>query len=370
MTHSKDNHDWPGRQRLRPDGGTPGLPAGSVALARSSAESGLMSHRQADRIHLIAHAGPAHNDLRAFGFRSGSEYLRFIRARLPANFRLTCCRRLLEAAEDEWHGGRCDDAARIRDLQEAISDPSTLALVAVNGGAYFSRILPHVDFSPLSRRRRALYAVGFSELSTLVNVVASYRCGRGLYWLCPNYLVWKLRPRRLALRAFEEFWRLLPEVLAGRTPQHAQHLHLGPIRAELVSGRVRAGRINLIGGCLSVLAAVLAGAVGRRLRPEGKWLFIEDIQEVPYRVDRHLAAFKVAGWFERIAGLLVGDFHTTEADVQPAVLELLRFHLPRDRKLPIAVTRDFGHVWPMVPVWLGRPLRLEVQGRRLSISAD
>jgi len=323
-----------------------------------------------DRVHLLAHAGPAHDDLRALGLQSGAEYLRFVRAHLAPNLRLTCSSRLLEAVEDEWHGGRRDDAARIRDLQEAINDPSTLALVAANGGAYFSRILAHIDFSPLSRRRRALYAIGFSELSTLVNVVASYRCGRGLYWLCPNYLVWKLRPRRRALAAFAEFWRLLPEVLAGRTPRQAKYLRFGAISAELVSGRVRAGRINLIGGCLSVLAAVLAGAVGRRLQPEGKWLFIEDIEEVPYRVDRHLAAFKVAGWFERIAGLLVGDFHTKEADVQPAVLELLRFHLARGRKLPIAVTRDFGHVWPMVPVWLGRPLRLEVCGRRLSISPD
>ena len=128
------------------------------------------------------------------------------------------------------------------------------------------------------------------------------------------------------------------------------------------------GMVRLIGGCLAVLAAVLAGSVGRRLRPRNKWLFIEDIQEAPYRIDRHLAALKLAGWFDRIAGVLVGDFHTQEADTQNAVLELLRFHLPPERRLPIVTTRCFGHVWPLVPVPVNQPLRLSVRRREVVLS--
>jgi muramoyltetrapeptide carboxypeptidase LdcA involved in peptidoglycan recycling len=85
-------------------------------------------------------------------------------------------------------------------------------------------------------------------------------------------------------------------------------------------------------------------------------------------VDRYLAALQFAGWFERIAGVLVGDFHTKDQDQQAAVLELLPYHVPRGRKLPIVKTRSFGHVWPMSPVMINRPLEMRVDGTAVAIA--
>ena len=125
--------------------------------------------------------------------------------------------------------------------------------------------------------------------------------------------------------------------------------------------------MRLAGGCLSVLAAVAGGAIGARIRPRrGQWLMIEDIKETPYRVDRMLATLKIAGWFEQAGGVLVGDFVSGHTDTQPAVLELLPYHVPR-RDLPIVTTRSFGHIWPMVPVPVNKPLAVHVRGRRVEI---
>ncbi len=268
-----------------------------------------------------------------------------------------------DAVEDQYRGGRRDDAARIRDLQDALDDPSTLAIVAAAGGAYVSRILPRLDFSPLANRKTPLWALGFSEMTNFVNLVASYRGGRGLYWLCPNYLAWKIKPRTQARAAFAEFWRTLPFVLEDRTPPAVEHLALGTVGGRLARGRVESGPIRLVGGCLSVLVAMLAGRLGKRLRPAGRWLAIEDVGEAPYRIDRHLATLKTAGWFDRVAGVLVGAYHAKGQDQIPAVLELLRYHTPSDRRLPIVTTRAFGHVWPMTPLELNRRLLLHVHGR-------
>lgn len=320
------------------------------------------------RIHLIAHANPAAKDVKRFRFSDTQQYLDFIRAHLPAPLRLTCSPKLFEAVEDQSRGGRRDDAARIRDLQDALDDPDTRAIVAAAGGAYFSRLLPHLDFSALAKRRTPLWTLGFSEMTNFVNVVASYPGGRGLYWLCPNYLGWKIKPLARARAAFAEFWQALPHVLDGRVPAANDQLVFGSIDGTLIGGAIHAGPIRLVGGCLSVLVAMLAGPLGRRLKPDGRWLAIEDIGETPYRIDRHLATLKLAGWFERVAGVLLGAFHENGADQIPAVAELLNYHLPAARRLPVVTSRCFGHRWPMRPLAINRPLMLSVRGRRVTIA--
>lgn len=329
------------------------------------------------RIHLISHAGSALKDIARFGLPDAAALLALARRHLPDGWRLTAKRRFFEVADDEAHGGRHDDDARVADLNDALRDPQTAAIVAANGGAYFSRILPRLDFSALSRRRRPLWCFGFSEMTTLVNVIAGYRQGRGVYWLCPNYLAWKIRPREHAVRAFADFFRALPLWMgkwnrsghrAGGDANDgaADGFPTPVISGRVVRGRATSGTVRLVGGCVSVLAAMVGSPLARRLPIRGRWLSIEDVNEAPYRVDRCLAALKMAGWFERLAGVLVGNFHTAEVDQQAAVVDTLRYHAPPE--MPIVATRDFGHVWPMSALLLNRPLQLEVDGRSVRIS--
>jgi muramoyltetrapeptide carboxypeptidase len=97
-------------------------------------------------------------------------------------------------------------------------------------------------------------------------------------------------------------------------------------------------------------------------------LALEDIKETPYRIDRFLAALKIAGWFDRCAGVLVGDFCSGQTDTQPAVLELLRYHLPDPLHTPVVTTRSFGHIWPLAPVPINRPLRLDLRRSKVCIA--
>lgn len=355
--------------------------------------------RQPDRIHLLAHANPLARDITRFGFGELREYTEFITRQVPRGYRVTFSQRVFEAEEDVPRGGRRDDAERIRDLQHALDDPRTAAIVALAGGAYFGRILPHLKFDALKRRRAPLWVMGFSEMTTLVNIVASFPCGRGLYWLCPNYLAWKIDPPEAARAAFAEFWTMLPAVMGngnargdsvglsqpaatrGRAAAAdrsatapptgaARFRHLravdAPIRGELVAGKITGRRARIIGGCLSVLTATLPGLRG--VRPAGAWLAIEDLKEEPYRIDRYLATLKLAGWFEKLAGVIVGDFHTASEDLQATVVEYLRFHLAKGSETPIVVTRDVGHVWPMSPLPINSAIRVFPEGRRVVFS--
>lgn len=324
------------------------------------------------RVHFICPAGPIARDLERFGVRDAREYLAFMRGCIPDSIRWTARSRFFSEVEDEQRGGRRDDEARIRDLQAALDDPAVAAIVAARGGAYLTRILPHIDFSALAGRGRPLAVFGFSELTTLVNLVATYPRGRGVYWLCPNFLAWKIKPLARAKEAIREFGRILAQFVTNDTAYFAGHgkavrrdlLPLHDVSGEVALGRVKKnGRAPIIGGCLSVLAATAGTPLFRRVQPDGCWLALEDIHEAPYRIDRYLATLKLLGWFERVAGILIGDFHAEEqSDQRRAVLELLRFHLPSRRPPPVVLTRDFGHTWPILPVPIGRPVRVGVRG--------
>lgn len=321
-----------------------------------------------NRIHLLIHANPAGKDLARFGFVEPDEYLAYIRGQLFSDYKLTFTRELFDSYENEATGGRTDDALRIRDLNQALKDPSTAAIIALSGGGYLSRLLPHLNFSPLRERKSPLLLTGFSEITSLVNLVASYPCGRGLYWLCPNYLAWKLNPAEHARAAFAEFWRVLPRLIAGEALD-GRYLPDGRVEGAVAGGSPKSGTIRVVGGCLSILAALVGGKLFSRVPLKGRWLLIEDVNEAVYRIDRYLAALKIAGWFEQIAGIIVGNFHLREIpDQTPAVVELLKYHLPPQRKLPVLTTPALGHVWPMAPLPINRPLQLEVSGRKFAIS--
>ncbi len=329
----------------------------------------------APRIHVGTWANPLDKDLPRFGAASLDEYLHRIAAALPSPFRLTCSRSVLRTTERPERGGRDDDDERVRDLAEALDDPRTRAVVALSGGGWMSRLLPRLDLSVLRRRRRPVWVLGFSELTGLVNTVASAPGrGRGLYWLCPNYLAWKVAPRRAAMESFDRFWRGLPALLdrldGGPGDPLAEKPLVEPVlSATRVQGSVRPGTVRIVGGCLSVLAALSAAPWWRRrLRPDA-WLLLEDLNEPAYRNDRHLAAITHAGWLKRVGGILLGDFHTAGQAQTGEVLHLLRFHLRaagRER-LPVLLTKQVGHVWPMTPLPIGAPLALSVRGREVTI---
>ncbi len=365
----------------------------------------------------IAPAGPCRDDLERFGFAGAAAAIEFARAHLPAPYKLLADRRFFEIVERPDQGGRDDDRRRVAALQSALGDPQVRAIVAARGGAWLGRVVAELDFGPLLRRTSPLALLGFSEITSLVNWAAASRAGLGLYWLAPHYLGWKVTPREAGLAALAEFWRLLPQIMgdapaggsnadsaragderagdergseaAARRARRTAATDLAtgleksegratgagpvaaaaqaPIRGRLVAGRARSGSIRIVGGCLSVFAATLPGPLARRLSPRGKWLLIEDINEAPYRIDRHLSTLKLMGWFERVAGVLVGDFHTGPESQRAAVVECLRYHLPRGGATPVVVTGDVGHVWPMTPVPLNRPLALRVRGRDVRI---
>jgi len=119
----------------------------------------------------------------------------------------------------------------------------------------------------------------------------------------------------------------------------------------------------LLGGCLSLVCTLL----GTPFEPtfDGALLFLEDVGEAPYRVDRMLTHLRMAGVFDRTAGILFGQFHecrgTDEDGSVDDVIEDLA------QRVPCPVWRDlpYGHEKSRRVLPVGLPGRVE--GNRLVI---
>lgn len=190
------------------------------------------------------------------------------------------------------------DEARLADLNGALRDPTIDAVWCLRGGYGITRILDGVDLEAFGRR--PIPVIGFSDITALL--LALHRATGVVTFHGPM--------SRAPLTAFsrEHFERVLfaaaPPGRLGRV-RAAQDV-LVPRAPRIVTIRSGTASGPLVGGNLSILLAL----AGTRHFPDldGTLLFIEDVGEDLYRVDRLLAHLRMLGALARLAGVIVGQF--------------------------------------------------------------
>ena len=237
------------------------------------------------------------------------------------------------------------DADRAADVNAMFADRQVKAVFAVRGGWGCARILPFLDFATIRANPKLL--VGFSDITALHLAFAAKAGFTTIHG--PN-----------AASSWGKFsWDAFRAVaFDGATPTFAS-----PVGAEdrLVqrTGRIRTfgpGKATgrLIGGNLTVLAALM----GTPWLPDftGAILFVEDIGEQPYRIDRMLTQLALAGVLGRLAGVMFGqctDCGPSGASYGGFTLsEVLQQHLA-PLGIPAFQGAPFGHVANQVSLPVG-----------------
>ena len=242
------------------------------------------------------------------------------------------------------------DAVRLADLHAALADDDVAAIHCLRGGYGTMRLLDGVDTALLRAKPKLL--IGYSDITAL----HALWCRQGLASLhAPMPASDLIKPGREADEA-ALFALLRGGLRAGDVLAPA----IGP-DALRVEG-VAEGR--LIGGNLSLVAALLG--TGFEWPADGAILFLEDINEELYRVDRLLTQMRLAGVLHTVSGFVLGSF--TEA-TEPT--PLLREMLARLGK-PLLAGWPSGHGTPNRPLPLGLPVRLSVwaHGGSLTLLQD
>ena len=240
----------------------------------------------------------------------------------------------------EHHQFAGNDQLRAQDLQQYINDDSIKAIFAARGGYGTVRIIDLVDFSRLNTHPK--WIIGFSDITVLhAHLFQNFD-------LCTVHGQMPINIPDGTAASVET----LRKALFGETISYSIAPH--PLN------KFGSAKGTLIGGNLAILQSV-AGSVSD-YDYDGKILFIEDVGEYLYSIDRMMYMLKRAGKLANLAGLIVGGFTDVKDNDIPfgqTAYEIIE-DLVDEYDYPVCFDFPAGHVadnWAMV---FGKEVKLEV----------
>jgi muramoyltetrapeptide carboxypeptidase len=254
------------------------------------------------------------------------------------------------------------DAERAADLNDMFADPNVDAIVAFRGGYGASRLLPYLDYELIRRNPKLL--MGYSDITALLNGI---HAKTGLVTFHGPIADGNFTPYTLA-----EFKKVLlnpqPPMAIGVPP--ASEVGEGVVERKNRLVRIAPGtaRGPLIGGNLTLMAHL----TGTPYQPDfrGKILFLEDVHEAIYALDRYLTQLWLAGLLQQVAGIVLGKFTDCTPNYGGGWSLTLEQALA-DRCLPlgIPVLRGLmiGHIDEQTIVPVGCEAALDVEAGTLTL---
>ena len=234
------------------------------------------------------------------------------------------------------------DEQRYEDFQKAMDNSSVSAIWCARGGYGTVRILDKLEFSKFKENPKWL--IGYSDITALHNEFHNEGF-ESIHALMCTSLTNDLNDISTSIESYKKalFGESLQYDLEGST-----YNRVGEITAPLV------------GGNLTMLHTMLGSKTS--IDTSGKILFIEEIGEYKYHIDRMLQSLKRAGYFDNCAGLLVGDIskmrkNTTlwGSSVEQLILDALS-----DYNFPICFNMPAGHEKDNRAMILGRTVKMTV----------
>ena len=250
------------------------------------------------------------------------------------------------------------DRERLQDLDAAFRDPGIKAIFSARGGYGVGRLLMEqrtIAFDLALARRYPKALVGFSDITVLH--LALQKAGVVSFWgpMPCTGLGWS----RFSVRSLQT--ALMSGEPAGRIPFSTRR-RPATLRRGVAQGL-------LTGGTLSLLTASLGTSYEVDMR--GRVVFLEDVDEEPYRVDRMLTQLIAAGKLSGAAGVALGIFTGTTVRHSPGRRSLTMHDVFADHlvplKIPVLTGFAIGHVPDQVTLPYGAEARMDAGKRTFEI---
>ena len=240
---------------------------------------------------------------------------------------------------------------RLADLQNQIDDPSINAILCGWGGYGTTHLLDHIDWKKFKKNPK--WIIGFSDITILHTYLLTEIGVASIHGPMANAFNEDNGINRYTLS--------LKDSLEGKPVHYTAKPH-----AQNTYGKATA---PMVGGNLSLLAH----AVGTNadVDPRGKILFIEDVGEQLYNVERMLLQLKRAGKLSKLKGLVVGGFTSNKDTDRPfgKNIEQVIYDVVREFKFPICFGFPISHEKENVAIIVGGTYRLDVSVHGTTLSS-
>lgn len=235
------------------------------------------------------------------------------------------------------------DAQRCEDLQNAMDDPKISAIWCARGGYGTVRILDKLDYTKFKENPK--WIIGYSDITALHNQIHNQGF-ESLHALMCVSLTKDLSEIETSIDTFKS-------ALFGNPSNYAL--------PGSKYNRIGEASGPLVGGNLTILHTMLGSETS--LDTTGKILFIEEIGEYKYHIDRMLQSLKRAGYFNNCKGVIVGDMSKLRKNTTlwGTSIEQLILDALSDYDFPIAFNMPAGHEKDNRALILGRTIELKVQ---------
>lgn len=271
------------------------------------------------------------------------------------------------------------DEERAAEIMTAFTDPEVDAIFPGTGGYGTTRIVDKLDYDVIRRNPKVF--IGFSDITGL-HIAINQRTGLVTFH-SPNPEFGLGGEDNLSPLAAKYFWQaLLADKRAGSSPTPSGYVietkpHDAnksddtsifedvPRAVTFTKGKAQ-GR--LIGGNLSVLHALMGTPY--EIETDGKILFLEDIGEAPYRVDRMLSTLRLAGKFDKVNGVILGAFTARDDEAKwdddASIDDVLREYFA-DLGVPVLAHFPVGHVRYNTTLPIGALVELDADAQTLRV---
>lgn len=240
------------------------------------------------------------------------------------------------------------DSGRVADMQKALNDKSIKAIFFSRGG--YGSIRTHLGLNWSSFFKRPKWLVGFSDIT----VFHAYLSRHEIASVHGVMNAWFEKDGMLT----SSFLQMM-ELLGGKAPEYELTPH--------VLNRCGQAAGTLTGGNLSIIQSLRGTALD--ISPKGKILFIEDIDEHYYHLDRLMMNLKAGGILEHLSGVVAGYFTGIKDGETPygkTVAEIIKEAVAPYR-YPVVFGFPAGHELPNFPLIMGSKISLNITEKQVII---
>lgn len=242
-------------------------------------------------------------------------------------------------ARGQHHYFSGTDAERLEDMQNALDDPEVDAILCSRGGYGSVRIVDEIDFAPFLRHPKLIF--GYSDITVFHNRM--YRMG--------FHSVHSTAPLNFEENS-EEALQSLVNVLEGLENEYTIPAHSLNREGEI--------KEKVVGGNLSILCSLIG--TDDELKTKSKILFIEEVGEAVYAIDRMMWQLKKAKLLKGLDGLIVGGITAVKDSEVPfgKTAEKVIKDAVAEYDYPVCFGFPAGHIHDNRAIILGKEVKLTV----------